>query len=198
MLTPVKNGSLLPPEPIGEGRQTRQEQKAVSAAPASARARDGDAAPRPSGAEEPALVEINIQYLTFVHDMLAESMAKLEQVFGGSAITVLRGTGADQVEQTLSKKGVVEPGLAGAVKAIRSWGMSVTTRKDGESLEVEVECPYARTVHPRLASDSPRCPMGALILGAARTEIPGAGLKNDLTDTGAVFTIQKAASAGSE
>jgi len=136
-------------------------------------------------------VEISAAYLVYLHDMLAERLGKVEQMFGGSASQMLTLTESEQVANALAQRGVVEAGLEGAVQALRKWGMHVSTKYEDGTAELEVVCPFAKAVHPRLSAEDPVCPLAALVVGAARADHPLASVKHFITGTGVTFVISR-------
>ena len=145
---------------------------------------------QPGEARSEDRVEINTAYLVYLHDMLAESVQKVEQMFGGSANQVLVRAESEQVARALVEKGVIEPSLGGAIQALRRWGMRVSPKWQDHTLELEVVCPYAKTVHPKLSTENPVCPLGVVIGGAARKEDSKAIVKETVNGSGVVFSIR--------
>jgi hypothetical protein len=81
--------------------------------------------------------------------------------------------------------------MEGVIQKLKGWGMEVTRTNKGTVSELEVKCPYAERVHPRMSSKEPKCPLGEYILGAMRLEEPKSHLlQNELKKDGVKFRIQ--------
>ena len=143
-------------------------------------------------AQGPKMVSISEDYLTFLHDQLAENQFKLREVFGDSSADALFCWSADKLVLTVEGNNYSFDPLEGVLQKIRGWGMKISRKDDGEVSQLEVKCPYAETVHPRLSTDHPKCPLGEYILGAVRLrESKSVMLSNDLTGDGVRFRIGK-------
>jgi hypothetical protein len=82
--------------------------------------------------------------------------------------------------------------MEGILQKLAGWGMQVSRKENGSVSELEVKCPYAESVHPRLSTKEPKCPLGEYILGAIRLEDSKSHLlRNDVTKEGVRFTIQR-------
>lgn len=142
---------------------------------------------------EPRMVSISEDYLVFLHDQLAENQFKLKEALGDSPANALFCWSADKLVSTVEGNKYAFDPLEGVLQKIRGWGMQVTKRDDGEVSRLEVKCPYAETVHPRLSTEHPKCPLGEYILGAVRLAGPKSVMvSNDLTGAGVKFQIKKA------
>jgi hypothetical protein len=134
-------------------------------------------------------VLIDEEYLAFLHDQLAENQAKLKEILHNSGAETIYGASADRLVQTVVKDFTFHP-IDGVLEKFESWGLKVSKKNRGGSVEVQLECPYAETVHPRLSSKEPVCPLNEYVLGALRLEYDGATMKhNSLLKGGAKFVI---------
>lgn len=134
-------------------------------------------------------VSVDEDYLVFLHDQLASNQSKLKEILGSGAEVILLAS-ADNLVNTLDPESTLYS-VDGMVEKLKSWGMNVDMKRSGGSVEVELKCPYAETVHPRMASKEPMCPLNAYVLGAVRLEDKGALLQqNALLKDGARFVIR--------
>lgn len=136
-------------------------------------------------------VSVSEDYLAFLHDELAENQARLRETLGDSPANSVFDWCADGLVRTAEKgKHSLHP-LDSVVQRFSGWGMQVKVREVQGATEIDVQCPYADRVHPRLMSSSPKCPLGEYVLGAVRLEDGKSQLvSNHLTPQGVKFAIQ--------
>jgi biotin operon repressor len=113
-------------------------------------------------------VAVDEDYLVFLHDLFAENQAMMSEILGSGA-DVIRSYGADRLVKTLEKTQTFHP-IDGVVQKLKSWGIGVDVETHGYTIGVEVKCPHAEKVHPRLSSAKPVCPLTEYVLGAIRLE----------------------------
>lgn len=138
------------------------------------------------------MVQISEDYLAFLHDELAENQARLREALGDSAADALFDWCADKLVRTTEKDKYSFHPIDAVVKRLSGWGMQVRVKEAQGTTEIEVQCPHAARVHPRLSSSSQRCPLGEYFLGAIRLEDEKSQLaSNHLTPQGVRFAVQK-------
>ena len=144
-------------------------------------------------AEKPKMVSISEEYLAFLHDELAENQIRLREILGDSQAQAVFCWSADRLVSTVEAGRYTFDPMEGILQKLAGWGMQVTRKEKGTVAELEIKCPYATTVHRRLSTKEPKCPLGEYILGAIRLEESKSHLlSNDLTTEGVRFRIQKA------
>lgn len=137
------------------------------------------------------MVLVNEEYLAFMHDELAENHARLKETLGESGAAAVFDWCADRLVRTSEKGKYSFHPIDAVVRRVSGWGMQLRVKEVAGKVEVEVQCPYAEGVHPRLSSSSPKCPLGEYVLGAVRLEDEKSQLvSNRLTPRGSKFTIQ--------
>jgi hypothetical protein len=138
------------------------------------------------------MVSISDDYLAFLHDELAENQIRLREILGDSQAQAVFCFSADRLISTVEAGRYSFDPLEGILQKLAGWGMTVSRKDRGNITELEVKCPHAGSVHPRLSSKEPKCPLGEYILGAVRLENPKSILlQNDLTGDGVRFRIAK-------
>jgi hypothetical protein len=142
--------------------------------------------------EKQKMVSISEDYLAFLHDELAENQARLKEMIGDSQAQAVFCYSADRLISTVKPGRYAKDPLEGMVRKLKSWGMEVSRKDKGKTSDIDVKCPYAETVHPKLSTSQPKCPLGEYILGAVRLEDPKALLvRNDLNGDGVRFRVAK-------
>jgi len=140
---------------------------------------------------EEETVSVSIEYLAFLLDELSENQARIRELLGENQARAIFGSCADRLVTTVETGRYAFSPIEGIVQKLKGWGMTVIQRKKGEAVELEIECPYAEHVHPRLSSREPRCPLGVYTLGAVRLEDSKSQLiHNCLTKEGVKLTIE--------
>jgi hypothetical protein len=135
-------------------------------------------------------VSIAEDYLVFLHEQLAENQAKLREILHDSGSEVVFNMSADGLVRTVEKDFQFRP-IDGIVSRMKEWGMTVTLKREAGSMELELRCPYAETVHPQLTSKKPVCPLGEYALGALRLVDREVRLEdNSLLSDGARFRFR--------
>jgi hypothetical protein len=142
--------------------------------------------------DETKTVSVSKDYLAFLHDELAENQIRLREILGESQAQVVFCWSADRLVSTVEAGRYAFDPMEGIIRKLAGWGMEVSRKDKGSISELEVKCPYAERVHPRLNSKVPKCPLGEYILGAIRLEESKSHLlQNDLTKDGVKFRIQR-------
>jgi hypothetical protein len=137
-------------------------------------------------------VEVSEDYLVFLHDELAENQKMLKELLGESQSRAIFSLSADRLITTVGSGRYASDPLEGIVKKLTSWGMQVAVKTKGTTTEVEIKCPYAERVHPRLSSEEPTCPLEEYILGAVRLEDSKSQiLHHKLTNDGVKLAIER-------
>lgn len=137
------------------------------------------------------MVTVSEDYLAFLHDELAENQARLRETLGDSAANAMFDWCADKLVRT-TERGRHSHTIDSVVQRLSGWGMQVKMKEVQGTAELEVQCPYAPRIHPRLSSSSPKCPLGEYLLGTVRLEDEKSQLvSNHLTSVGVKFTIQR-------
>ena len=143
--------------------------------------------------KEPKKVSVSEDYLAFLHDELSENQARLRELLGESQSRAIFSFAADRLVNTVEAGKYDFSPIEGVARKLKEWGMSVSQKDKGAVTEVEIECPFAESVHPRMASKEPRCPLGEYVLGAVRLEDSKSQLlHNGLTEKGVKFVIKRA------
>jgi len=138
------------------------------------------------------MVSISEEYLAFLHDELAENHIRLREILGDSQAQAVFCWSADRLVSTVEAGRYTFDPMEGILQKLAGWGMQVSRKENGSVSELEVKCPYAESVHPRLSTKEPKCPLGEYILGAIRLEDSKSHLlRNDVTKEGVRFTIQR-------
>jgi hypothetical protein len=138
------------------------------------------------------MVSVSEDYLAFLHDELAENQARLRETLGAGAADAMFDWCADKLITTAEKGKYSFHPIDSVVQRLSSWGMQVKVTDMEGKAEIEVQCPYADRIHPRLSSSTPKCPLGEYALGAIRLEEGKSQLvSNHLTTKGVMFTIDK-------
>jgi hypothetical protein len=144
------------------------------------------------GEQEGKMVSIREDYLAFLHDELAENQIRLREILGDSQAQAMFCWSADRLVSTVKPGRYASDPMEGIMQKLAGWGMEVSRTDKGTISELEVKCPYAERIHPRLSSKEPKCPLGEYILGAVRLEESKSRiLRNDLTKDGVKFKIQR-------
>jgi hypothetical protein len=144
-------------------------------------------------ADETKTISINEDYLAFLHDELAENQIRLREILGESQAQAVFCWSADRLVLTAKVAKYNIDFMEGILQKLVGWGMEVSRKDMGSISKLEVKCPYAERVHPRMSSKEPKCPLGEYILGAVRLEESKSHLlRNDLTKSGVKFKIQRA------
>jgi hypothetical protein len=137
-------------------------------------------------------VPANEDYLAFLHDALSENQVRLREILGESQAKAVFNWSADRLVNTLRASKYSSSPVDGVVRKLTCWGMTVSRKERGNLTELEVKCPYAERMHPRMASREPVCPLGEYILGAVRLEDSKSQLiHNSLTKEGVRFTLER-------
>jgi hypothetical protein len=138
-------------------------------------------------------VLVSEDYLAFLHDALSENQARIKEILGETQAGAVFSWCADRLVRTVKVGRYASSPAEGVVRKLASWGMEVTWKEEGDSIRVEVKCPYARRMHAGMASREPRCPLGEYVLGAVRLEDSKAQLvRNGLMEDGVRFTLKGA------
>ena len=141
---------------------------------------------------ETKTVSISEDYLAFLHDELADNQIRLREILGESQAQAVFCWSADRLVSTVDAGRYAFDPMEGIIQKLAGWGMEVSRKEKGTICELEVKCPYAEMVHPRLNTKVPKCPLGEYILGAVRLEESKSHLlRNDLTGEGVRFKIQR-------
>jgi len=141
---------------------------------------------------EDRMISISEEYLAFLHDQLAENQIRLREILGDSQAQAMFCFAADRLISTVGAGRYAVDPIEGVLKKLAGWGMEVSRKDKGNITELEVKCPYADRIHPRISSGEPKCPLGEYILGAVRLdESKSHLLRNDLTKEGVRFRIEK-------
>ena len=137
-------------------------------------------------------VSVSEDYLAFLHDELSENRVRLREILGESQANALFCWSADRLVTTLgSSRNALSP-VEGIAQTLKSWGMQVEVKSKGNTVDISMKCPYAETVHPRLSSKEPKCPLAEYLLGAVRLEDSKSQLlRNDLTKDGVQLKFEK-------
>ena len=147
--------------------------------------------------EEERMVSISEDYLAFLHDELAENQVRLREILGDSQAQAVFCWSADRLVSTVEAGRHAYDPMEGVLQKLTSWGMEVVWSERGSISELELKCPYAERVHPKLSSKEPKCPLGEYILGAVRLEDSKSHLlQNDLNKEGVRFRIQRSQERG--
>ena len=142
---------------------------------------------------DPKTVPVNVEYLAFLHDQLAENQQRLRELLGDSQARAIFCISADKLVSTIGAGRYKTDPMEGILAKLSEWGFYVSRKEKGDTSELEIKCPLAETVHPRLASHSPKCPLAEYVLGAIRLEDAKSQLlTNDLTNDGVKLKLQKA------
>lgn len=137
------------------------------------------------------MISVSEEYLAFLHDELAENLARLRETLGDGPANDVLGWCADRLVRTTGKGKYSSHPIDSVILRLSDWGMKVKAKETQGATEVEVQCPYAERIHSRLASSSPKCPLGEYVLGAVRLEDEKSQLvSNNLTPRGVKFVIQ--------
>ena len=145
-----------------------------------------------SGADQGKKVEISEEYLAFLHDELASNQKRVKELLGDSQAKTIFALSADKLINTVGSGRYTTDPLEAVVQKLSSWGMQLEVKTRGKATEIEIKCPYAESVHPRLTAEEPFCPLGEYILGAVRLEDSKSQLlHNRLTRDGVDLAIEK-------
>lgn len=137
------------------------------------------------------MVSVSEDYLAFLHDELSENQARLRETLADSAANAMFDWCADKLVRTTDKGRHSFHPIDAVVQRLSGWGMQVRVNRVQGTTRVEVQCPYAERIHPRMSSSSPGCPLGEYVLGAVRLEEGKSQLvSNRLGSQGAKFTIE--------
>jgi hypothetical protein len=140
---------------------------------------------------ETKTITISEDYLAFLHDVLSENQIRLKEILGESEAGAVFSWCADRLVRTVRPSRYASSPIEGVVRRLTSWGMVVTWKEEGNLTKIEVKCPYAEQVHPRLSSKGSSCPLGEYLLGAVRLEDSKAQLlHNTLTEEGVKFALK--------
>ena len=138
------------------------------------------------------MVSVSEDYLAFLHDELAENQARLREILGDSQASAILSWSADRLVTTVEAGRYSFSPIESVLQKLNGWGFTASQRDRGKFIEVEVKCPYAERIHPKLVSKEPRCPLGEYILGAARLDESKSQLvHNSLLKDGVKLTIQR-------
>lgn len=141
---------------------------------------------------EPKMVNVSEEYLTFLHDEISENHSRLRELLGESQAAAIMSWSADKLLTTVGGKGSSVSPLEGIIRKLQGWGLGVEQKDRGRYTELEVKCPYAESIHPKMASENPICPLGELVLGAVRLDDTKSQIAhNDLLKDGVRLTIAK-------
>jgi hypothetical protein len=141
----------------------------------------------------PRTVPVNVEYLAFLHDQLAENQMRLRELLGESQARAIFCISADKLVSAIGSGRYKTDPMEGILARLSEWGFHVTRKEKGDVAELEIKCPLAETVHPRLTTSSPKCPLGEYVLGAIRLEDSKSQLlTNDLLSDGVKLKLQKA------
>jgi hypothetical protein len=145
-----------------------------------------------SDADQGKKVEISEDYLVFLHDELANNQKRLKELLGESQAKTIFALSADKLVTSVGPGRYATDPLEGIVQKLSSWGMEVSLNPKGNTTEIDIKCPYAESVHPRMSSEEPFCPLGEYILGAVRLEDSKSQLlHNKLTKDGVQLAVEK-------
>ena len=140
----------------------------------------------------PKMVSVSEDYLVFLHDELAENQSRLREILGDSQASAILSWSADRLVTTVEAGRHSFSPIESVLEKLTGWGFTASQRDRGKFIEVEVKCPYAERIHPKLVSKEPRCPLGEYILGAVRLDESKSQLvHNSLTEDGVKLTIQR-------
>jgi len=138
------------------------------------------------------MVSVSEDYLAFLHDELAENQVRLREILGDTQAQAMFCWSADRLVSTVEAGRYAFDPMEGVLQKLASWGMEASRKDVGAISELEVKCPYAERIHPKISSKEPKCPLGEYILGAVRLEASKSRiLRNDLTKDGVKFKIQR-------
>jgi len=141
----------------------------------------------------PKTVPVNVEYLAFLHDQLAENQQRLRELLGESQARAIFCISADRLVSTIGTGRYKADPMEGILAKLSEWGFGVSRKDKGDVAELEIKCPLAGTVHPRLTTRSPKCPLAEYVLGAIRLEDNRSQLlTNDLRSDGVRLKFQKA------
>jgi hypothetical protein len=105
-----------------------------------------------------------------LHDIIAAYHNRLAEVTSPQVATAFLANMSDLAMKHLGfDKGDKTP-LENTKSLLESLGMKLEIVKVGEELDFDLQCPFAKQVHPLIASKSPICPVTILILGAVRVK----------------------------
>jgi hypothetical protein len=138
------------------------------------------------------MVLVSEDYLAFLHDQLAENQARLRELLGESQAQAIFCISADRLISTVGVGRYEIDSLDGILQKLSGWGMDVKRKDRGDVTELEIKCPYAERVHPRIKSQQPKCPLSEYVFGAVRLEnAKSQMLRNELTHDGVTLKIRK-------
>lgn len=128
-------------------------------------------------------------YLAFLHDVISVYHERLSEVTSPQVARELLANLADKEVRYLKLNEQADPGLE-VESFLKKMGMDHKVEKKGEVTTVSLACPNACTVHPRISSPHPICPISIFALGAQRISNNHLLImQNHLTTTGAEYTI---------
>lgn len=142
--------------------------------------------------EKPRMITISEEYLAFLHDEISENYLRLREILGESQASAIMSWSADRLVSTVGGERRVPSPIEGVIKKLEGWGLKVSQKDRGKFVELEVQCPYAEHIHPKMTSERPICPLGEFVLGAVRLDDSKSQLAhNELLSDGVKLTIQK-------
>ena len=144
------------------------------------------------GQDKPKMVLVSEDYLAFLHDQMAENQARLRELLGESQAQAIFCISADRLVSTVGVGRYEMDSLDGILRKLSGWGMDVRRKDRGDTIDLEVKCPYAEKVHPRLKSRQSKCPLSEYVLGAVRLENPKSLMVgNDLRQDGVTIRVRR-------
>lgn len=148
--------------------------------------------PKEENQDKPKMVLVSEDYLAFLHDQMAENQARLRELLGESQAQAIFCISADRLISTVGVERYETDSLDGILHKLSEWGMEVKRKNRGDVIDLEVKCPYAERVHPRLKSSQSKCPLSEYVLGAVRLENAKSQMVgNDLKQDGVSLRIRR-------
>ncbi len=137
-------------------------------------------------------IEITPQYLALLVDLISGSFESIADVMGESVGQMFFAKACDKAAKSI---GPIRPGgnyLKRISERLGEWGVDVKFTERGQELVVELKCPYAHAIHPRLMSEKAICPFSEVVLGMVRlTDKQSIMEENTLTADGATLIIKR-------
>jgi hypothetical protein len=128
-------------------------------------------------------------YIAFLHDVVSAYHERLSEVTSAQVATEFLANIADKEVRYLKLDKQADRGFV-IDSLLNRMGIHYKLEKTGEMTTISLSCPYASTVHPRINSTHPICPISILALGAERiNDTRLIVTQNHLTRSGAEYTI---------
>jgi hypothetical protein len=131
-------------------------------------------------------------YLAALHDIISAYHQRLTEITSPQVANQFLGNMSDLAMKHLGFDIGKSTPIESAQILMGNLGMKLDIVKVGDKFDCKLECPFAKQVHPHLASEHSICPVTILVLGALRVNerhlIP---TKISLTETGTRTVIEK-------